>query len=160
MKKPLPIRAILDQTLKGLELDRPLKSYAIWGAWKEIVGEPIAHHAQPHAIRNRTLFIEVSHSTWMQQLQFLKPTLLKKINDYLGEERIEDLRFRVGKIHAAPPPPNQKERKKGKLQKHILERIEILLQGLSDPELKKGFRELLTKSALLEQSQGESSSGH
>ncbi|MGA2468626.1 MAG: hypothetical protein ABSH06_30335 [Thermodesulfobacteriota bacterium] len=42
MKKPQPIHSILEKTFKALEIDVPLKSYSIWGAWKEIVGESVA----------------------------------------------------------------------------------------------------------------------
>lgn len=149
MRKPQPIRSILEQTLKGLELDGPLKAYSIWNAWKGIVGEPVSLHARPHAIRNRILFVEVSHSTWMQQLQFLKPTLLKKINDYLGEPLIEDIRFRIGKIPVAVTPSNKKEEEKEEnLSPQTMDRIEQLLQTITDPEVRKGFKELFIKSAL------------
>jgi hypothetical protein len=152
MKKPQSIHSILEQTLKGLELDVPLKTYSIWGAWKEIVGEPIALQTQPHAIRNRILFIDVSHSTWMQQLQFLKPTLLGKINSFLGESLIEDIRFKVGKIPAAVTPlPERKEEKEESLDRKTIDRVERLIENLTDAEVKKGFRELLIKSAKLEQ---------
>ncbi len=76
MQKPEHVGAILDGTLKALELDVALKAHRVWGVWKQIVGEPVALHAQPRSIRNRILFIDVSHPTWIQQLQFLKPTLL------------------------------------------------------------------------------------
>ncbi len=153
MKKPQPIHSILEQTLKGLELDVPLKTYSIWGAWKEIAGEPVSLHSRPHAIRNRILFVEVSHSTWMQQLQFLKPTLLKKINAYLGEPLIEDIRFRIGKIPTAVRPSNSKEEEKEeKLSRQTMDRIEQLLQTITDPDVRKGFKELFVKSALLKRS--------
>jgi predicted nucleic acid-binding Zn ribbon protein len=150
MKKPQPLHSILEQTLKGLELDVPLKIYSIWGAWKEIVGEPIALQTQPHAIRNRILLVEVSHSTWMQQLQFLKPILLGKINRFLGESLIEDIRFKVGKIPpAVTPVPKRKEEREEGLDRKTIDRIERLLEKITDEEVKKGFRNLLIKSAKL-----------
>ena len=152
MKKPQSIHSILEQTLRGLELDVPLKTYSIWGAWKEIVGEAIALQTQPRAIRNHILFIDVSHSTWMQQLQFLKPTLLGKINGFLGESLIEDIRFKVGKIPAAVTPPTErKEEREESLDRKTIDRIERLIENVTDTEVKKGFRELLIKSAKLEQ---------
>ncbi len=153
MKKPQPIHSILEQTLKRMELDVPLKTYSILGAWKEIVGEPISLHAQPYVIRNRILFVEVAHSTWMQQLQFLKPTLLGKINAYLGEPLIDDIRFKVGKISAAVTPlTDRKQEREGRLDRKTMDRIERLVQNITDVEVRKGFRELLIKSARLEQS--------
>lgn len=151
MKKPQPIQSILEQTLKGLELDVPLKTYSIWGAWKEIVGEAIALQTQPRAIRNHILFIDVSHSTWMQQLQFLKPTLLEKIRSFLGESLIEDIRFKVGKIpQAVTPLTDRREGGEVMLDRKTIDRIERLIENITDAEVRKGFNELLIKGAKLE----------
>ncbi len=153
MKKPQPIRAILEKTLKGLTIDVPMKTYSIWGAWKEIVGEALALQTQPRAIRNHILFIDVSHSTWMQQLQFLKPTLLGKINGFLGESMIEDIRFKVGKIPPALTPlPERRQEREERLDRKTIDQIERLTENITDAEVRKGFRELLIKSAKLEQS--------
>ncbi len=145
MKKPQPIQSILEQTLKGLELDLPLKTSSLWRSWKEIVGDPICLHTKPHAIRNRILFITVSHSTWMQQLQFLKSSLLNKIHRFLGEPLIEDIRFKVGRIHQVETPSPKKGDEP--LDRKTIERIEKLLENITDEEVKEGFRNLLTQSA-------------
>src|SRR4030042_1921715 len=128
MKKPQPIHSILEKTLKALEIDVPLKSYSIWGAWKEIVGESVALQTQPRSIRNRILFIDVSHSTWMQQLQFLKPTLLEKINAFLGEPHIQDIRFKLGKIsHPISTPSKTHLLEDEKLDQATLNQIERIV---------------------------------
>src|SRR5512136_2280978 len=105
MKKPQSIHSILEKTLKTLEIDVPLKTYSIVGAWNEIVGEAVAGHSHPRSIRNQILFIDVVHPTWMQQLQFLKPTLLDQVNAFLGEPLIRDIRFKLGKVSAPSPAP-------------------------------------------------------
>ncbi len=152
MKKPKPIRSVLDQTLRALEIDAPLKAHSIWGAWKEIVGESVALHAQPHSIQNRILFIHVSHSTWIQQLQFLKSTLLEKINSFLGEPLIQDIRFKLGKISPTlPSPPKTHVLEDEKLDGGTLNRIENLVQKINDEETRKELREVLIKGAKLEQ---------
>jgi hypothetical protein len=152
MKKPQPIHSILEKTFKALEIDVPLKSYSIWGAWKEIVGESVALQAQPRSIRNRILFIDVSHPTWMQQLQFLKPTLLEKINSFLGEPNIQDIRFRLGKISPTVSiPPKVSLWEDEKLDKATLNQIESIVQKIEDGEVRKGLREVLIKGAKLDQ---------
>ncbi len=151
MKKPQPIRSILEQTIKSLEIDVPLKTYSILGAWSEIVGESVAAHSQPHSIRNRILFIDVSHPTWMQQLQFLKPTLLEKVNAFLGESLIEDIRFKLGKIiSTVSPPPRVPSVEDEKLDKRTLGRMESLLQEIDDESVRNSLREVLVKGAKLE----------
>jgi hypothetical protein len=151
MKRPQPIHPILEQILKALEIDVPLKSYSIWGAWKEIVGESVALQTQPRAIRNRILFIDVSHSTWMQQLQFLKPTLLEKINVFLGEPLIQDIRFKLGKI--SPPLPTLSKAsvwQRENLDERTLNRIESVLQKIEDGEVRRALRDVLIKGEKLE----------
>jgi len=153
MKKPKPIGSILEKTLKALEIDVPLKTYSIWSAWGDIVGESVALHTQPRSIRNRILFIDVSHPTWIQQLQFLKPALLEKINNFLGESPIQDIRFKLGKISPTIPSPSKTHVLEDEnLDKETLSRIENLVQKVDDEGVRKGLREVLIKGAKLEQS--------
>jgi hypothetical protein len=151
MKKPQPIRSVLETTIKSLEIDVPLKTYSILGAWNEIVGESVAAHSQPRTIRNRILFIDVVHPTWIQQLQFLKPTLLEKINTFLGEPLIQDVRFKLGKIHSnISAPPETLSIEDERLDKATLNRIEGLLQEMDDEALRNSLREVLIKGAKLQ----------
>lgn len=151
MKKPQPIRSILEKTLKGLEVDVPLKSYSIWIAWKEIVGESVALQTQPRSIRNKILFIDVSHSTWMQQLQFLKPTLLEKVNAFIGEPFFQDIRFKLGKISPPIPAPSGGPIwKKEDLDEETMKRIENLIKEIDDEQVRGGLRDVLIKGAKLE----------
>jgi hypothetical protein len=157
MKRPKPIRSVLDQTLRALEIDVPLKAHSIWGAWEEIVGKAVALHTQPRSIHNRILFINVSHPTWIQQLQFLKSPLIEKINSYLGESLIEDVRFKLGKI--SPPIPASSETRPWRgedLDERTLKQIESLLQKIDDEEVRKGLRDVFIKGAKLEQARKRS----
>ena len=151
MKKPQPIHSILDKALKTLEIDVPLKTYSIIGAWNEIVGESVAGHSQPRSIRNQILFVDVAHPTWMQQLQFLKSTLLDRVNAFLGEPLIEDIRFKVGKVSPTQPaPPKTLSMEDEPLDQGTLNRIENLLQEIDDQEVRRGLREVLINGAKLE----------
>jgi len=151
MNKPQPIRSVLENTFKSLEIDVPLKTYSILGAWNEIVGESVAAHSQPRTIRNRILFIDVAHPTWMQQLQFLKPTLLEKINTFLGESLIQDIRFKLGRILSeVSAPPKTFSIEEEKLDKATLNRIEGLLQEMDDEALRNSLREVMIKGAKLQ----------
>jgi hypothetical protein len=159
MKKPQSIHSILERTLKSLEIDVPLKTYSIVGAWYEIVGESVAEHSQPRSIRNQTLFIDVTHPTWMQQLQFLKPTLLDQVNAFLGESLIQDIRFKLGKVSApSPAPPKTPLMEDEPLDQGTLDRIEKHLQDIDDVEVQKSLREVLIKGAKLERYRSKSPS--
>jgi len=151
MKKPQPIHSILERTLRGLEIDLPIRTHAIWGAWEEIVGDAVAGQTRPRAVRSGILFIDVSHSTWVQQLQFLKPTLLEKINTFLGASYIQDIRFKLGRI---PPArsfhPRSRDWQDEDLDGSTLKRIEGLVAQIDDEETKGALRDLLRMGAKLE----------
>jgi|MudIll2142460700_1097286.scaffolds.fasta_scaffold73009_2 hypothetical protein len=149
--KPKPIGSILESTLKGLEVDAQLKAYSIWGAWREIVGESLADQTQPRAIRNRILFMDVSHSTWIQQLQFLKPKLLEKINAFLGEPLLQDIRFRMGKIPPPRSPRVEDDSWHGEtLDEETVRQLESVLQKIGDTDVRNSLRDVLFKGAQLE----------
>ena len=151
MRRPQSIGSILDKTFKSLEIELPLRAYSIWGAWKEIVGETIALQTQPRLIRNRILFIDVSHSTWIQQLQFLKSNLLEKMNAFIGEPYLQDIRFKLGKITPAPLPSARTPAfLEEDLEPETLKRIEEVLKTIDDPEVKISLRNVLVKGAKLE----------
>ena len=152
MTKPERLCSILEETLKTMGIAVPMKPYSLWGAWKEVVGDAVASNTRPSGFRNRILFIDVSHPTWVQQLQFLKPTLLEKMNLFLREPLLQDIRFKLGKIPPTPPPPEKKGHwKEERLQGKTMDRIESLLQQVGDEEAQKAMREVFIKGAKLEQ---------
>lgn len=152
MKKPQPIHSILRETLKGLNLDFPLKTALLLQSWKEIVGEPIGLQTQPYAIRNRILFIYVSNSVWIQQLQFFKPVLLDKINRFLGEPKLQDIRFKLGMIQERSSSAGDCEWEGEKLDRRTKGAIEQLLERIEDEGVRRGLMKVLIKSAKLEKS--------
>jgi hypothetical protein len=153
MAKPKPLRLVLEETLKSLGLKNTMKGYSLWAAWREIVGDSVASNAQPSVIRNRILFMEVSHPTWVQQLQFLKPTLLEKINGFLKEDFIHDIRFRLGKITSSPLPstPNGSAWKEETLAPDVVKQIDTALRRIEDSETREAMRDVLVKGAKLKQ---------
>jgi len=44
------------------------------------------------------LYVTVSSSPWLQQLRFLEKDLIGKINLALGEEFVDEIKFKVGAI--------------------------------------------------------------
>jgi predicted nucleic acid-binding Zn ribbon protein len=151
MAKPKSLRSIVEETLKGLEIDGYVKTHSIFFKWNEIVGEAIAQQAQPRSIRNRILFLDVSHSTWMQQLQFFKSTLIEKINAFLGEPAIQDIRFRVGPISQARPPSEKAPSWENEpLDETTIKAIEGQLQKIDDAETRNVLRDIWIKGAKLE----------
>ena len=66
--------------------------------WPAIVGEEVARHCRPTALRGRTLEATVDTSVWCQQLQLRVPELLAALRRELGEEAPGALWLRVGPL--------------------------------------------------------------
>jgi hypothetical protein len=89
---------ILASLAKRLGLQSHLFELKLQQQWRALVGEPIGSHTWPTHIRFKKLHLTVRNSVWLQQLTFLKPTLMATLNERAGTTLIEDIAFRVGEI--------------------------------------------------------------
>ncbi len=97
--QPVRIGVVLESVLKKLGLDRRLREAKISQEWARIVGAKIAQHSKPVAVKGRVLFVNVDSSVWLSELRrFFKEKMLEQLHSELGEERIRDIRFRIGEI--------------------------------------------------------------
>ena len=133
---------VLGNSLKRLDLSFRLSEYGVWPVWDEVVGKTIAANAQPEKIRNGTLFVKVSSSVWMQQLQFMKDMIAEKLNQRLSREVVKNVFFVVGRID----PPRAAEKVAEASTPAVEEDPQIdphFLDSVSDPELRQAFKKLL-----------------
>ena len=99
MDKPALLGTILQQAIKASGIQVDLDAHRLWQKWKGIVGPAIAENTRPEVIRGQLLLVNVSSAPWMQQLQFLKPELIEKINETLGKKLVGDIRFKIGPVN-------------------------------------------------------------
>lgn len=92
---------ILSGLAKRLGLESRLAELRLQHHWRDIIGEPTGSHTWPDQIRFKKLYLVVHNSVWLQQLTFLKPTLLAKIHAATGPDLITEIVFRVGEIPVA-----------------------------------------------------------
>ena len=72
----------------------------IQAVWEDAAGPTVAAEAQPRAETAGTLVVECSSGVWAQELEFLAPDLLARLNEALkgpGDAPVRALRFRVGR---------------------------------------------------------------
>tara|TARA_B100002003_G_C13982781_1_gene475179 strand:+ start:587 stop:901 length:315 start_codon:yes stop_codon:yes gene_type:complete len=91
-----PLSVAVNHFIRNCGLEGKLREYTLKDRWDEIVGEPISSHARPDTIRFGTLYVLVDSSAWLQQLTFLKPELIRKIENNMNENIIKDIIFRLG----------------------------------------------------------------
>jgi hypothetical protein len=154
MRRAAQVGILLDTLLAGWGLDQRLHQYRALLIWDEVVGPQIAARTRPEKIRDGVLEVCVDQPTWMQQLQLLKPQILAKLNAQLGSSPLREIFLKRGKV--APQPartgrgnPAQPAWRGVVLPAEELSRLQELLAGVTDAELRGELERLLTRQARL-----------
>lgn len=89
---------VIDQMITRLGIRKRLKQAQIIEEWARIVGDRIAKETRAERVRGGILFVSTSSPVWAQELEFMKPEILRKIRDELGKGVVVDIRFKTGSI--------------------------------------------------------------
>ncbi len=103
-RRPRAAGEILSQAIERWGIGDEVRAHRVFEVWEEAVGPQVAAHARPVEIRRRVLRVHVDQSGWFQQLVYLKPLLLEKLNERLGGAVLSDVELRLG---ALPPRPTR-----------------------------------------------------
>ncbi len=133
---------ILEKSLKRLDQGGRLTEHGVWPIWNDTVGATIARNAQPEKIRNGTLFIKVTSSTWMQQLQYMKEMIADKVNERLGKTVVKNIFFVVGKINYEEPDPTKEPITTPSPSIPVKNLDDVDLRTVSDPALRQSLQRL------------------
>ena len=137
--------AILSGLAKRLGLETRLLELRLQHDWHDIIGEPIASHTWPAQIRFKKLYLVVQNSVWLQQLTFLKPTLLAKLRDASGTELIGEIVLRVGEIPSPRSAPDAAS-SDGNLSEVQLDADTVShTTGIQDLELRERFTRVISR---------------
>ena len=88
---------LLPKLMQRLGLRERLHETEVIDAWSKIVGDFIAAHSAPVALREGILYVRVLQPALHYELeQISKPEILRKLKKRFGGKTIRDIRFRVG----------------------------------------------------------------
>jgi predicted nucleic acid-binding Zn ribbon protein len=88
---------LLPKLMQRLGLRERLHEAEVIDAWSKIVGEFIAAHSAPVALREGILYVRVLQPALHYELeQVSKLEILRKLKKRFGSKTIRDIRFRVG----------------------------------------------------------------
>ena len=147
-----PLPDILSRFLKTHGMAIHMLEFRLQQHWPEIVGEHVARHTWPDSVRHRKLYLVAENSVWLQQLLFLKPELLAKINGAADGEALTDIVLRVGTVPSlaagggASSQPAPSEQKEEGVSGETRAEIEATVQAIADPDLQTRLRTLFSKS--------------
>ena len=87
----------LGKLMEALGLGDRLRENEVKAAWKDVVGDFLATHSEPIALREGTLIVRVLQPTLHYELDRVwKPRLLQKLKQRFGARTVRDLKFRIG----------------------------------------------------------------
>lgn len=96
--KPQPIGDVLAELLARRGYARVQSGTACADAWREAAGEALAAHSRATQVRRGVLDVTVRHSTLVQEIGYQKRAILARLGELLPDEKIRDLKFRVGPL--------------------------------------------------------------
>ena len=161
---PTLVSQILSGTIKQQGLERDYFQYKVFSLWNEVVGPAIAKHAQPTRFSKGVLSVRVEHSTWMQELQFMKQEIMDRMNremlELFGEEKgqlpiyfstIKVIRFQIGTMKpiSSPRKPNRHLEKvePTPIISNMTPEIEMESREIRDKDLREVLRRVLSKGS-------------
>ncbi len=97
-RQAVPIGSIINKILESRLQEKDAGLFQVWQLWERAVGEIIAENARPAAFKGKILLVHVNSSPWLHQLQFLKKDIINKVNTALGEDLIEEIKFKIGPV--------------------------------------------------------------
>lgn len=78
---PVPLSALIDDLLDQAGLRAQLARVGVIDRWEEVVGSGIAAATKATAVSGGTLFVEVTSSPWLMELNGMKRVLLERVNE-------------------------------------------------------------------------------
>ena len=134
-RAPEPIASTLGSIIDRLDSEGHFAIVRLVQAWPEIVGEAIARRTEVIELKFHTAVVRVSGAMWIQELNLMKPQILARLREAMGNDAVRDLRFVSGRLS---------RRQRPKLRSVPREtRRSIELPELKDPELRRAFESLI-----------------
>ncbi len=90
--KPERAGGLIGSIMADLGLEDGLRLYRLRAEWPKLFGPPLCLHMSPSSLNGRTLVINVDSPAWLQELNFKKNEIIRK----LGGFGINGIRLRGG----------------------------------------------------------------
>lgn len=137
----LPLHAIFPQVYALKQWTTPWRLVRLIQDWPAVVGTEVARLTAPAFFRRDVLWIYVQDSAWMHHFQFVKTDLLARINQYLSDTPISDLRWQLQSEQPAVPQsaPSQPCRNIDQDRERDFQQLSA---SIANPECREALRRL------------------
>ncbi len=94
---------VLGRVVRGLSIERELRSHSVEPAWPKAVGPRLAPHSRPARLHHGVLTVEVRSAAWLHELFLMRESMRLALNREMGGDYVRELRLRPGS--GFPPTP-------------------------------------------------------
>ena len=89
-------QSFISSILRSVGAEDGLHEDQVRAAWKELAGDFIARHSEPVSVKHGHLVLRVTQPAMRFHLEQMKPMLLERIRNQLGQNRIQSVKFTLG----------------------------------------------------------------
>jgi hypothetical protein len=94
-----PLKGVLNHLFTQLSSEEHKERSGLVDCWPEIVGGKISARTKPSFSADNRVWVRVDDSVLAFELSHrYKTTILKRLQNQFGEEKVKDIRFIVGEI--------------------------------------------------------------
>ncbi len=144
---PQSIDKIVERVLKNWGLQRSGKEQRVFQVWKQALGEPLSSNLRPLFIHQGRLAVGVRDSAWMQELQFMKKDIKKKLNRELGSETVREIHLKISAFDEYTKEPEEERAQELSLPPELVKEAEDAVSVIPDPRLREQVLHTLLASA-------------
>jgi predicted nucleic acid-binding Zn ribbon protein len=92
-RDPQPLGRLVSRLVSDSGWQDTMTNARVFGQWARLVGEDVAEHAQPVALKDGELTVRASSTAWATQLRLLQGKLLAKIAAGVGHGVVKRMRI-------------------------------------------------------------------
>lgn len=130
-----PIASVISPLLQHLDTEGHFAIVRVIRAWPDVVGETIARRTEIVSLKFHTAVVKVSGAMWIQELNLMRPEILRRLRDALADDCVRELRFVQGRLSRRERPKLRPVPRRA--------RYAVELPELKDPKLRRAFENLI-----------------
>lgn len=91
---PQPFGRAIRDLLADRGWEQPAAIGGVFGRWREIVGPGLAEHTRPESFADGEVVVTADSTAWATQVRLLAPTLVRRLNEELGDGTVKRVKVR------------------------------------------------------------------
>ncbi|MFC1631805.1 DUF721 domain-containing protein [Candidatus Omnitrophota bacterium] len=95
---PQLLSDVLQSVVEKLNRSKHNDTNKLISDWPKVCGRQLARQTRPVKLQKKNLLVHVKDSAWLYQASLYKEEILAQAKKKLGQDKVENVQFRIGKI--------------------------------------------------------------